>query len=97
MAEKRWVEIVSLRSSSAEASREVQAVFRQACDEIRAMKREGVYAELYSNVSVETDLSIHLCWCFRSENKPSKTSLGISIAESFRYIGLVNHSIWNVL
>ena len=83
----RWLELIHLRPSGAEA-----ATARARVAEMRReLARAPGLAELHV-YSQALDLSVHLVW--HGAPGAGRTSLGIAVAESLRELGLVNHSIW---
>lgn len=94
MPENKWIEIISLRFSSHNHRQTTLDIFDQIQREFETPPDMSQPAELYENTNVETDWSIYLYWNKTAEAPPSKTVLGLSIAESFRSLGLVNHSVW---
>lgn len=92
MAENTWIEVVSLRFSALNASQAVLDIFGQVSHGSHASPKALKYAELYENTKIETDWSIYLYW--ENDKHPRKTILGLCIAERFRSLGVVNHSIW---
>ncbi len=94
MAENKWIEIVSLRFSSLKYRQAILDIFDQVNHEMEACPDALRHAELYFNNDVETDWSIYLHWENHHGGHPSRTLLGLNIAEAFRSFGLVNHSVW---
>ncbi|MBW2185746.1 MAG: hypothetical protein JRG71_04845 [Deltaproteobacteria bacterium] len=93
MEKNRWIEIVSVRLCDPTNKEAVQAVFDQVNPQLSEREELDGCAELYLNAQNESDWSIHLYWKAQVQ-VPSKTLLGIGIAEVFNSLGLVNHSIW---
>ena len=93
MEKSRWVEIISVRLFEPGGWGAVRKIFSQVNPGQEAIQDNTCEAELYVNQHHETDWSIYLHW-----NRPYgyhlKTLLGLSIAEAFHSLGLVNHSIW---
>ena len=88
----RWVEIISVRLSRDKDIVKVQDIFRL----IKTMDSgamDPIDITLYVNNRVETDWSIHL-YRDGTESPVQKSDLGLSLAESLRSFGLVNHSVW---
>lgn len=93
MAEKGWIEIISLRLSGSGNRKAILDIFNQVSQGKRAHPDYFHYAELFANTTIETDWSIYIHWPHQAGH-PSKTVLGSSIAEAFQSLGLVNHSVW---
>ena len=87
----KWLEIIELRS--ADSNRELmksqlQSLINEVNQEARQQK-----IIVYSHVTVETDLRIHLI--HDSEKvKASGTPLGLDLTSALKEHGLVNHSVW---
>ncbi len=94
MTENKWVEIITLRLSDSDERQAILDIFDQVNHGKVQLPSSSGHPELYANTDIETDWSIHLKWQ-RQGKHPSKTIIGLSIAEAFRSLGLVNHSIWN--
>ena len=95
----KWIEIISVRLFNPEARGVVREIFRKISREVSAEKspvpEKAMAVELYENQKVETDWSIYL---YQSgwDGSASKSRLGLSIAEAFSSLGLVNHSVWTM-
>ncbi|MBI9089360.1 MAG: hypothetical protein JEZ12_09090 [Desulfobacterium sp.] len=92
---KGWIEIISVRLFSPGHGGVIRDIFWQVNAGGYPDPDNGMDAELYSNHQVETDWSIHL---YRDglDGPPSKTCLGLNIADAFCSLGLVNHSVWTM-
>ncbi len=94
MKGNKWIEIISVRLFSTEnrnGVREVMDHVRSGCCPVTG---RAISAELFMNPALEMDWAIHL---FRGagDGPPGKSSLGVSIAELFASLGIVNHSVWS--
>jgi hypothetical protein len=87
----KWVEIITLRSST--------KINTQIVDDL--LKQVGKYdtpkhlveIRAYQHAIVETDLSIHIYW----ESEPGsqhKSPLGLRFSSALKNLGLLNHSVW---
>lgn len=92
MAEKRLVEVISVRLSTPDHKQAVLDTFRQVKTQISNESNLSKRTELYNNTKNGTDWSIYLHWK-KPEQGQNKTLLGISIAEAFSSLGLVNHTV----
>lgn len=92
---KRWIEIISVRLFNIGHWDLIHDIFSKVSAGRCPVPDKAVAAELYVNHRVETDWSIYL---YRSvlDAPPSKTRLGLNIAEAFGSLGLVNHSVWTM-
>ena len=90
-----WIEIVSVRLFNIGHRTVIRDIFREVSAGSARIPDDAVGAELYVNNHVETDWSIYL-YRNRREAPPSKTRLGLTIAEAFGALGLVNHSVWTM-
>jgi len=92
---KRWIEIISVRLFNIGHQNMIHDIFSEVNAGRCPVPDKAVTAELYMNNHVETDWSIYL---YRSvvDTPPSKTCLGLNIAEAFGSLGLVNHSVWTM-
>ncbi len=87
----KWIEIIELRTMSSDRillESQLQSLINNVKQEskITAIK-------IYKNLSVETDISIHLI--FSSGNIESGGSpLGMRLASAIKEFGLVRHSTW---
>ncbi len=93
MSEKKLVEVISVRLSEPSHKQTVLETFKQVKTNIDKDPNLSKRTELYNNTKNETDWSIYLHW-EKHDQAQTKTMLGISIAEEFRSLGLVNHSLW---
>ena len=91
----RWIEIVSVRLFNIGHRAVIHDIFKEVNAGNARVPDDAVGAELYMNDHVETDWSIYL-YRNRLEAPPSKTRLGLTIAEAFCSLGLVNHSVWTM-
>ena len=91
----RWIEIISVRLFSPGHRDVIHDIFCEVSAGRCLVPEKAVAAELYVNNHVETDWSIYL-YRSRVEAPPSKTRLGLTIAEEFGALGLVNHSVWTM-
>lgn len=91
----RWIEIISVRLFTPKHRDVIRGIFSEVISGTGPASEKAVAAELYENDHVETDWSIHL-YRNRLEDSPSKTRLGLNIAEAFCSLGLVNHSVWTM-
>lgn len=89
----KWIEIISVRLGSSDRGQEVQSVFKQLQATLVESEDCERAAELFLNSKNKTDWSIYLYWQQPFQD-PVKTMVGISIAEAFNSLGLVNHSCW---
>jgi hypothetical protein len=92
---KRWIEIISVRLFNIGHRDVIHGIFSEVSAGRSLDPDKALAAELYVNNHVETDWSIYL---YRNvlETPPSKTCLGLNIAETFGSLGLVNHSVWTM-
>ncbi len=92
---KRWIEIISVRLFNIDHRDVIHDIFWEVSAGRSLVPAKAVAAELYVNNHVKTDWSIYL---YRSvlDAPPSKTCLGLNIAEAFGSLGLVNHSVWTM-
>jgi hypothetical protein len=90
---KRWIEIISVRLFNIGHQNVIHDIFNEVNAGRCPVPDKAVAAELYANHHVETDWSIYLYRSVR-DAPPSKTRLGLNIAEAFSSLGLVNHSVW---
>lgn len=93
MTENNWIEIISVRLSNPAYRQAVLNVFDQVNSRMKETLDIGSRVEMYNNTTNETDWSIYLHWKKQGGDLP-KTMTGMSIADTFRSLGLVNHSIW---
>lgn len=91
----KWIEIISVRLFNIGHQDVIHDIFNEVTAGRCPDPGKTMAAELYRNNHVETDWSIYL---YRSalETPPSKTCLGLNIAEAFGSLGLVNHSVWTM-
>lgn len=88
-----WVEIISVRLSLTADDKILKKFFCDTRHNIADVSEEQVDAIVYRNGFVENDWAIHLHRL--SENRtPKKSRLGLTLAESLRSFGLVEHMIW---
>ncbi|MCP4118508.1 MAG: hypothetical protein GY737_24540 [Desulfobacteraceae bacterium] len=90
-----WIEIVSVRLFKIGHREMIRDIFREVSAGSALVPDDAVAAELYVKNHVETDWSIYL-YRNRLDAPPSKTRLGLTIAEAFCSLGLVNHSVWRM-
>jgi hypothetical protein len=91
----KWVEIISLRSSSNVDTRFVDELLKEvsASDAPANAPKHLVEIRVYHHSVVETDLSIHIYW--QSEpGTQDKSPLGLRLFSALRNLGLLNHSVW---
>lgn len=89
-----WVEIIGVRLFNSVDKDKIRKIFSEVSSTLKASPEQPVRADLFVSNRVETDWSIHLC--HKSARRlPEKTRLGLSLAETFRSFGLVNHSVWH--
>lgn len=93
MAEKKWMEIITVRLSDPSREQQVKDLFSEISTELNNGLGAMQIAELYVNTKNETDWSIYLHWDRSAEERPSSV-LGMSIAEALSHYGLVNHTFW---
>ncbi len=91
----KWIEIISVRLFRPDAKDLVRKIFWEVSSEKCLISETPGDVELYVNQKVETDWSIYL-YQNGSDGSASKSRLGLSIAEAFCSLGLVNHSVWTM-
>ena len=87
----RWVEIITLRSSTRIDAQFVDELAKQI--DKSDTPKHLVEIRVYHHSVVETDLSIHIYW----ESEPGsqhKSPLGLRFSSALRNLGLLNHSVW---
>ncbi|MCP5102274.1 MAG: hypothetical protein GY950_02795 [bacterium] len=87
----KWLEIIELRSAS-----KYQAQIEQGLADLTAgadpeSKPQAI--DVYRNLTVSTDWSIHLHYHSEQEEK-RESPLGLGLAAALREFGLVHHSVW---
>ncbi|MCB2185529.1 MAG: hypothetical protein KQJ78_03880 [Deltaproteobacteria bacterium] len=86
------METISIRLFEPANAHLVLTIFQQM-DHCPAGLHQPFSAALLGNCSIPGDWTMQLTW--RGDNlPPAKTALGWHLAESFRFIGLVHHSVW---
>ena len=95
MGKIRWMEIIGVRLFSPGNKGGVYEIFREVSSGKCLISGKKISARLYVNSMVETDWSIYL-YQSHLHGAPSKTPLGLNIAEAFCSLGLVNHSVWTM-
>ncbi len=86
-----WIEIIDLRSAGSDLE-----ILKQTLQEPvgKTERKNGLKSiDLYHNLLVETDISIHLKW-EAEERDPGKSNLGLRLTSALEDLGRVNHSIW---
>ena len=86
------LEAISVRLYEPQNSHLVQLLFRQL-DQGPADADKPDAASLFHSCSVPGDWTMQLIWLGNDLPK-TKTALGRHLAESFRSIGLVHHTVW---
>ena len=87
----KWVEIIELRSAG-NTRKQLEMLLQSLISQMEG-QTERPTARLYTCLTVETDLGIHLSHDSRkAKNKGS--SLGINLVAALKAYGLVNHTIW---
>jgi len=90
----KWVEIITLRSSSRINTEFVDELLKEL-KKVDKPETPKHLAEIrvYHHSIVETDLSIHIYW--KSEQgSQHKSSLGLKLSSALKDLGLLNHSVW---
>ncbi len=87
----KWIEIIEIRTMSRDRKlleSQLQSIIEEAKQESELMA-----VEIYNNLTVETDLSIHI---FHDSKKAdvSGSPLGLRLMSIIREYGLVSHSTW---
>ncbi len=85
----KWVEIIRLR-----ASERATSLSDLSLKPAEALGREGLLeVRVYRHAALQADLSVHLLW---NSDAPgcAESDLGLRLAEAFRGLGLVDHSLW---
>ena len=86
-----WMEMVRLRTTGAHLKDVYELLFEAAkCVET---EKDLVRLRIYGSVSLPTDIAISLVWDIRPE-VDSGSRAGLSICDSLKSFGLVDHSIW---
>ena len=89
-----WIEIITFRSSNGNLQEEL---IRELMNPVaKADESKGLIATKISrNARINTDVSIHLQWRWRSiKAEQQGSSIGLRLAETLKEFGLVNHSAW---
>lgn len=82
-----WLEIIHLRPTGTKDLALAQlASMRPDAATVPGL----VEARVYAQTGLGADVAIHLAWA----GPATRTSLGLTIAESLRAFGLVDHSMW---
>ncbi len=86
-----WLEIITVRTAGSAEREKVLEVFEQ----MEAPKAAGgpLSIKMYLNAVLETDLSIHIHWNAETMHQ-GKSTLGLQLAQTLKYVGLTNHTIW---
>jgi len=87
----RWLEIITVRSAGREQRRSLDEFLKQIPKFAAQNAVDSV--QVFTNATVEGDLSIHLHWNSRRA-ECQKSSQGLGLAQTLREHGLVNHSVW---
>ena len=87
----KWLEIIELRSVGNKRA----VIDSQLQTLINEVKQEAIQQaiKVYSNISVESDFSIHL-YNDSTITDISGSPLGERLASALKEFGLVNHSVW---
>lgn len=93
MATDKWLEIITIRLSNPGNHQAVLDIFGQIQTGASKGPCNPRSVELYTQKNNQTDWSIFLCWQ-QQNSAPSKTRVGLTIAEEFRRLGFVNHGVW---
>jgi len=93
MAQNRWIEIIGVRLCDPANGSAVQNIFQQIHATPGENSEQERDAELFLNSKNQTDWSLYLYW-HKQVDDPAKTMLGLSVAEAFNALGLVNHTVW---
>ncbi|MDY0189206.1 MAG: hypothetical protein RBR22_00575 [Desulfuromonas sp.] len=93
MAHNRWIEIISVRLCDPANGAAVRNILQQIHASSDENSEQEQVAELFLNTKNHTDWSLYLYWRTQVQ-EPAKTMLGLSVAEAFNALGLVNHSVW---
>ncbi len=51
--------------------------------------------ELYRNMSLPTDLSVHIDY-YDTQKRKASSVIGQLLAEALKEFGLINHSVWKI-
>jgi hypothetical protein len=91
----KWVEIISLRSSTHSKIPFVDELLKgvSESDLPTDTPEHLVEIRVYHHSIVETDLSMHIYW----ESDPGsqgKSPLGLRFYSALKPLGLLNHSVW---
>ncbi len=92
----KWVETIEVRLTSPRDVSRIRKIFGQVEAGLVSDPEKPITADLLTCSGVETD------WCVRLHRgaevrPPAKTRLGLNLAEAFRSLGLVKHTVWVVL
>lgn len=87
----KWIEILELRSTG-NTRKQLEKHIQEIIDQ--AAKNSGQpVIKLYTRLSIDTDLSIHLVHDSAEANKRG-SALGLRLLSLLKLYGLVNHTIW---
>ena len=86
-----WLETIDVRTAGMAEMRNALKLIRQI--EWSQIASRSFKVKMYRSAFYESDLSIHIHWCSDSTTTV-KSSLGFQLANQFKRLGLVNHSVW---
>ena len=87
----KWIEIIELRSTG-DTLAQIEKLIQEIIDQAENKSGQRI-VRLYTQMKIETDLSIHLVHD-SSKAKNRGSSLGIRLVSALKPYGLVNHTIW---
>lgn len=87
----KWLEVIELRSMGID-QKELELQLYSLIDEMKQKTRQQEI-KVYSHITVETDISIHLNNDSDSSNIGG-SPMGQRLVSALREFGLVNHSVW---
>ncbi len=86
-----WIEIITLRSSENIQDSLIRELLGPATN---GNQSQGLLSmKIYRNMSINTDLSVHLCWKSATAGQQG-SDIGLRLAHTLKEFGLVNHSAW---
>lgn len=88
-----WIEIINVRVAAATAPSDLMRLFSDIRNNLSATREQAAKVVIFRSGSVESDWAIHIHW--ETEESPAgRTALGIELADTFRPMSLVDHTIW---
>ena len=88
----RWMEMIRLRTSQGQEEKLARLLVESAHD---IMGEPGLKeARVYTNSAFHSDLALNLFWDTNVSMRQG-SRVGLSIAQTLTFYGLVEHSIWS--